>query len=292
MQIARHTTVPVPLSFAAYQRRYRQPVRDLLHHNENVHLHLDWHDSDAWIDGEGGTTWLAFQGTRLVGLAAVSEPMDKTCWLRIAAVDDHRDPMEVLPPLWSALAAHLRAAGVTQTAALLLNPWIEPYLSALGFGFMEEIITLRRSSFEPPPEPLPDGVRIRTAQPDDLAAVAALDRCAFSPPWQMSEREIRQAVRVTAYATIAEIGRRLIGYQLSTVYFDGAHLARLAVAPEAQGRGVGTALVAGAIRYFQRRSLTLMTVNTQLDNTRSQEVYLRLGFRRNGYDLPVWTAVP
>jgi hypothetical protein len=32
------------------------------------------------------------------------------------------------------------------------------------------------------------------------------------------------------------------------------------------------------------------TVNTQESNVRSQHLYTRFGFARNGYDLPVWMA--
>jgi RimJ/RimL family protein N-acetyltransferase len=33
-----------------------------------------------------------------------------------------------------------------------------------------------------------------------------------------------------------------------------------------------------------------LTVNTQASNHRSQRLYLRYGFERNGYDLGVWQA--
>jgi ribosomal protein S18 acetylase RimI-like enzyme len=74
------------------------------------------------------------------------------------------------------------------------------------------------------------------------------------------------------------------------VYFEGAHLARLAVDPRAQGMGVGAALLNGALRHFARRGLNVMTVNTQHSNDRSQRLYLRAGFRHNGYNMPVWMA--
>jgi ribosomal protein S18 acetylase RimI-like enzyme len=106
----------------------------------------------------------------------------------------------------------------------------------------------------------------------------------------MSASDLRQAMRMAASSTVAMMTTTIVGYQISTMYFDGSHLARLAVRPEIQTRGVGTALVSDVLRRFARRGVASMTVNTQLTNERSQHVYERLGFERNGYDLAVWTA--
>jgi ribosomal protein S18 acetylase RimI-like enzyme len=95
---------------------------------------------------------------------------------------------------------------------------------------------------------------------------------------------------VRRICTVAERDSAIIGYQLSTLYFDGGHLARLAVHPSAQGGGVGAALLHDLIQRFMRRGVGSITVNTQASNTRSQRLYQRFGFERNGYDLPVWIA--
>ncbi len=83
---------------------------------------------------------------------------------------------------------------------------------------------------------------------------------------------------------------QIVGYQLSTLYFDGAHLARLAISPVAQGKGVARALLSDVLTRFDRRGVRTMTVNTQSSNLRSQRLYTGYGFERNGYDLPVWIA--
>ena len=84
------------------------------------------------------------------------------------------------------------------------------------------------------------------------------------------------------------IEEAIVGYQMSTLYFDGAHLARLAVTPRVQGQRVGSALVEDMLGHFHQRGVQTMTVNTQQSNAISQQLYERQGFRRNGYDLPVW----
>lgn len=281
---------PSALQITPYHRRHRAALRELLFRHENTHIHLDWQETDTWLDTEEGVTRLAFQGTRLVGVLAFSEPIDGACWVRVVSLHDSFDPTLILNALWTDAIPALREIGVHEIALLLLRDWIEAYIAPLGFTFREDVVTLRRAN--PPdalPEMLPEGITVRPVAPDDLDAMIGVDHHAFAPPWQMSGREVRQAQRISAFSTVAEIGRRVVGYQLCTVYFDGAHLARLAVDPDVQGRGIGAALVSGAIRNFARRGLMVMTVNTQATNLRSQRLYERLGFRRNGYDLPVWT---
>jgi len=81
----------------------------------------------------------------------------------------------------------------------------------------------------------------------------------------------------------------LVGYELSTPTKAGAHLVRLVVRPWLHGRGVGSALLAQAIRGYQARGLTHVTLNTQVDNKPSQILYRKFGFVPTGEKTPVWT---
>lgn len=287
MSLAR---APLPLTITPYSRRYRGAVRDLLFRHENVLIHLDWQETDPWMDSSEAITRLAFDGHRLVGALAVSQPVDGAGWMRVVAVHDTADPGVVLPALWEAIKPALLEAGIVQVAVLLLRDWLGGYVSALGFHPLEDIVTLRRREQPIPSLMLPQGVTIRMLHDDDLARIAAVDRAAFVPPWQMSAQDVYHAARIASFCTVAQVSTQIVGYQLCTVYFDGSHLARLAVLPAMQGRGIGRALVSGAIQHFSARGIPTMTVNTQASNIQSQRVYLRLGFQRNGYDLPVWAA--
>jgi ribosomal protein S18 acetylase RimI-like enzyme len=91
-----------------------------------------------------------------------------------------------------------------------------------------------------------------------------------------------------ASATVAEDDSGLIGYQLSTRNPLGAHLARLGVRPEAQGRGVGAALVSQLLHEFNVEQLGRLSVNTQADNTASLSLYKKIGFVRTGEHFPVF----
>lgn len=277
-------------SVTRYQRRNRWAVRDLLSRNYYSHTHLDWHDTDQWLDNEAAPIRLAWQHNRLVGALATSVPLNQTCWVRLAAVMDHSETQSILNTLWNDLRPELKTLGVNTVAWLMIRDWPTEYVGEMGFSFREEIVTLRRANQNAPADMNSADLTIRIARAEDLPIMAEVDQAAFSPPWQMTLSEVRQAERISANCTVALHHEQIVGYQLSTLYFDGAHLARLAVAPKMQRQGVGSALLSDVLRTFARRGVYSMTVNTQSSNEVSQRLYVRYGFRHNGYNLPVWMA--
>jgi ribosomal protein S18 acetylase RimI-like enzyme len=67
------------------------------------------------------------------------------------------------------------------------------------------------------------------------------------------------------------------------------HLARLAVHPSVQGRGVGRALLANLFEWIKQNGFVILSVNTQSDNSASLHLYQRMGFLRTGESYPVYT---
>ena len=277
------------LTITPYQRRHLQQIRDLLFHSSYVHSHLDWLDSDQWLETGDTITHLAWQRGRLVGMIALSSPLNGSTWIRLAAVTDHVDPESVLCLLWADLVPRLRQLDVHTVGLLIVNDWVGRYAPALGFQYGEEIITLARAGYDMP-NPLPNRPKIRVAEMRDLSQLATLDQAAFGPPWQMSLYDLRQAYRIASSCTDATKDDLILGFQISTFFFDGAHLARLAVHPSIQGQGIGGALLGDLLERYTRRGIHLMTVNTQESNHQSRRLYQRFGFEPNGYNLPYWFA--
>jgi len=285
MKVAQVST----LTITAYQRRHLQQIRDLLFHSTLVHSHLDWLDSDQWLETGDTITYLAWQRGRLIGMIALSAPLNGSTWIRLAAVSDYIEPESVLCLLWDTILPQLRQLGVQTIGLLIVNDWVARYAPTLGFQYGEEIITLARSGYDIP-APLTNQPRIRVAEIHDIPQLATLDQAAFGPPWQMSLYDLRQAYRIASSCTVAVQEERILGFQISTFFFDGAHLARLAVHPSAQGQGIGGALLGNLLERYTRRSIHMMTVNTQESNHQSRHLYERFGFEPNGYNLPYWFA--
>jgi ribosomal protein S18 acetylase RimI-like enzyme len=278
---ARITTTP-------YDRRYQDAVGDLLFHSYQLHTHLDWYEAIDWLQRFRVPARLAWQGDRLAGVMAVSQPLNGALWLRVVALHDQAPAHAVMAALWQDLLPEIQQLPASTISVLIPRNWIKNFLRELDFGFVEDVVTMERSGTMLP-QLRPDSITVRAIQPGDLQVLTALDQAAFDPPWQMTFDEIRAAQRMAAQATAAELDGQLVGYQVSTVYEDGAHLARLAVDPTFQGRGIGSRLLHDVLERFLNRRIRTMTVNTQASNIRSQDLYRRFGFRRNGYDLPVWS---
>ena len=262
---------------------------DLLFHSARVHTHLDWHDPDGWLDSYEPLMRLSWDGERLVGLVAASVPLNHTCWIRLAAVDDRVAGQAVLADLWAGLRADLRACGAESASLLIINDWLLRYIPDLGFRYEEEVVTLRRTGWNIPPLAR-SSVVVRSTELTDLERIVPVDQSAFTAPWQLSLTDLRQAYRIAAHCTVALLDGAIVGYQLSTTFRSTGHLARLAVLPSIQGQGVGSALLDDLIRRYWRHDIQTVTVNTQSGNLRSQRLYHHYGFRRNGYDLAVWKA--
>lgn len=78
-----------------------------------------------------------------------------------------------------------------------------------------------------------------------------------------------------------------VGIRLSTLE---AEVALFAVAPEAQGRGIGRALLAGALHWAAAKHAARVAISTQITNVRSQRLWTGLGFEpsRSFYTFHKW----
>ena len=124
-------------------------------------------------------------------------------------------------------------------------------------------------------------------QKADIPTIASVDLAAFGNFWHNTVDALQRAYSQSLHATVAENESGVIGYQISTGNPFGAHLARLGVQPEAQGRGVGRALVDDLLRYLSADRIDKLSVNTQSDNHASLALYEKMGFVRTGEYFPV-----
>ncbi len=125
--------------------------------------------------------------------------------------------------------------------------------------------------------------RLSRGRRRDLTHLLEIDRRAFDDFWSLDELAFGEALEATPTSRL-RVARapRPVGYAITGRAGEIGYLQRLAVDPPAQGRGVGSALVADALRWVARRGARVAYVNTQRDNTRALALYERLGFGRDG----------
>ncbi len=80
------------------------------------------------------------------------------------------------------------------------------------------------------------------------------------------------------------------GYGLVGRAGQRGYVQRLAVHPDAQGRGLGRALVVDGLWWLRRWRVREALVNTQEGNSRAVTLYERLGFRHRPGGLAVLQA--
>jgi ribosomal-protein-alanine N-acetyltransferase len=274
------------ITVTAYEPRYRQQVLDLFYRAYQVHIHLDWYTIEQWLENDE-IIRLAWDDHHLVGVMGAAPPLNGTSWVRLILLRDRAPSRTTLHALWDSTRKALLPVGAQSAWLLLSNDSLSDDIRALGFEQDEWVVTLRRQGTDFP-EPVTTPVVIHPLELDNLEPAVFVDHHAFAPPWQLDAPDLYQAVRQADSATVAIIDGKIIGYQLSTRYRETGHLARLAVMPDQQGKGVGGALLRQMLGGFLRKQVSTVTVNTQLSNTQSQRLYEYYGFRRNHFDLPVW----
>jgi ribosomal-protein-alanine N-acetyltransferase len=282
---------PMPAAKAAREVRIavpadQQKIADLLFLESHVHRHLDWRAPLDWLGHP--PYWVIEEGTRLSGALACPPDPESIAWIRLFVYASHLSGQEAWRMLWDGARSQLLKAGHATAAAIAVQRWLDPILLGEGFELAGQIVLLERGDQPKPNIHIPPAIHLRPMEKTDLPEVVDLDAAAFDPLWRNSLEALAKAYEMAAYASVAEDASGLIGYQLSTGSEFGTHLARLAVRPQAQRRGVGAALVGDLLTHVPEAMASRVTVNTQADNAASLALYYRLGFRRTGERYPVY----
>jgi len=133
----------------------------------------------------------------------------------------------------------------------------------------------------------PEGWIIRRATPPDLPRCAEVFVAAFAEPpycedWSLEMAQERLGAfleRCPADCFCAEWRDEVVGLAFCTsIGAQRAVLEELAVAPEAQGQGLGAALLRHCLEHFRARGLARLELVARRDAP-AFEFYRRLGFR-------------
>lgn len=264
----------------------REQISNLIFYETHVHKHLDWKAPMEWLGRE--PFFVLQEGQRLSGALACPPDPQSVAWVRLFVFGAHLDGADAWAMMWPGVQQQLVAQGGATAAAIAVQRWLDPILLANGFELVDHIVLLELNTETAIAANAVPGRTIRPMTARDLPHVVELDAAAFDPLWQNSLEALSHGFGQSSYASVAEGAAGLIGYQLSTAGAFGTHLARLAVHPTAQRRGLGAALIHDLIAHLPAGRDPRLTVNTQASNTASHALYSRLGFRRTGERFPVF----
>lgn len=168
--------------------------------------------------------------------------------------------------------------------------WLSRALKEAGFIQVEAVqfyqLDRLRNRLHTLPPPPPQ-ITFTPIEPNQLDELAILDAETFDPLWHFGRRDLFELL-MRGRMQVAWWEGEMAGYSAVCANSQSeGQLARLAVHPKYQGHGIGRALLSDAIRYAAGE-FSVLVLNTQVNNNRSQNLYRGLGFRPIGTSLAVF----
>jgi ribosomal protein S18 acetylase RimI-like enzyme len=172
-----------------------------------------------------------------------------------------------------------------QGVALVLASPIQPQSSdqplwRQGFRGIEEVVRYERILVQPP-DVAPRGLHFRRYAAEDSAGVLAVDHETFPWLWRSGARELEWYAGLSGVQVwVAQKGPAgpVIGLLGVTLRPTDGHIDRLAIRPEHQGHGYGESLLSFGLSLLWERDIRRVSLSTQHNNHRAQNLYRKLGF--------------
>ena len=162
-----------------------------------------------------------------------------------------------------------------------------------GFRVVDVRLTLTRNTTSDPLELTAAGVAIRRVEERDISALKAIASVSHFDSRYYADPGFSRSHCSRLYATwienscagyedcvlVAEREGKVCGYISCDISsHNTGQIGLLAVAADAQGRGIGGNLIRSAIRWFGEQECLKIDVVTQGCNSRAQQVYQKAGF--------------
>jgi ribosomal-protein-alanine N-acetyltransferase len=130
-----------------------------------------------------------------------------------------------------------------------------------------------------------EGLQVRPMTVADLDDVIAVEQRAYSHPW--SHGNFVDSLAAGYRAEAWRVDGELLGYFVAMPGVDELHLLNITVAPEWQGRGIGSAMLHAVQAHCRDRAFAKLWLEVRESNLRARALYLRRGFAevalRRGY---------
>lgn len=122
-----------------------------------------------------------------------------------------------------------------------------------------------------------DAITVRTALPEDLAAVIAIERMSFPSPWSMETFATTLEDNRCLSALAFEEGA-LVGYCFALCLTSMVHILNLAVHPGCRGKGIGRRLIQDILSRSVAFDKVCAVLEVRHSNMPARSLYASIGF--------------
>ena len=136
---------------------------------------------------------------------------------------------------------------------------------------------------------------VRAARAGDVDGILGIERVSFADPWSRRSFERLLGDRRVYFAVCCQ-DETVLGYVVAWFAADQGEIANLAVAPEARGGRLGSALLDAAVAEARTRGASELYLEVRDSNDTARRLYASRGFtavgrRRNYYRRPTEDAI-
>jgi ribosomal-protein-alanine N-acetyltransferase len=277
--------MPSRISIRQSETNDKDAIEYLINFEFFTHQHIDWHSFSKWL---GHSSFqVATVDNEIIACLSAPNEIKEVAWIRLFACSALYSREKV----WNLLLDTIKEAlpdSVELICALSLHNWFSELLIQNNFVNRQNIIILEWNQTSLPNFENNPNVIIKPVELSDIPEIVALDRRSFPPIWQVPLNSMMEAFQQAGYFTKAIFNQKIVGYQLCTQSQTSAHLARLAVEPDLQGRKIGSQLIFDMQRHYLSSGINCISVNTQDDNFSSQSLYNKMGFQLIEEKYPVF----
>ncbi len=130
---------------------------------------------------------------------------------------------------------------------------------------------------------------IRPMQQGDFLDVLEIEQQVYPFPW--SRQIFVDSITAGSLLVVMERNQKIVGYGVLSSGGGESQLLNIAIAPEAQGDGLGEALLRWLIEQARSAGSDMLFLEVRISNRAALNLYMKLGFneigeRRGYYRLP------